>query len=191
MMKKFLTVMALGILILGTGCEIEKWARSDEKGNSSSNPNDSNESKDDGKPHYVISLNEMVKYPRAEALEIEIPTYDGRTVWINSNPFIHSRNIRSVELLPDTRKKGFYNLKFVLNRRGKLIWMQIAVQFRHHPMAFIVDGSLYRAFTPQPLLNEDTGEVVVEGPFDSYTAKAIQRYAPGNYKIFNPDEREQ
>lgn len=190
-MQKILIALALGTLLFSTGCEIEKWARGDDKGNAATDSADGNELKDDGKPHYVISINETVKYPRAEELEREIPTYDGRTVWINTNPFIHSRNIRAIELLPSAAKKGFYSLKIELNRRGKLIWMQIAVQFRNHPLAFIVDGTLYRTFLPQPLLDDNTGIIVIEGPFDVYTAKAIQRYAQSNYKIFNPDEKEQ
>jgi len=173
-----LLILVLGCTLVA-GCEFEKWANSDEKGS---------EDKDDGKPHYVITVNELVKYPRAENLEREIMTYDGRTVWVNTNPYMHSRNIESIELVPVPEKKGFYHLKLKLNRRGKMIWMQLAAQFSNRQVAFLVDGIFYRAFVPQALQNEELGTVIIEGPFDVYTAKTLQKYAPINFKIFSPDE---
>jgi len=176
----WLVVLGLGCLLV-SGCEIEKWARSDDKGASA-------EDKDDSQPHYVISVNEIVKYPRAEQLEREVATYDGRTIWVNTNPYLHSRNIETIELVPDPDQKGFYHLKCKLNRRGKMLWMQMAAQFANRQMAFLVDGVFYRAFTPQPLQNEEVGTVIIDGPFDVYTAKTLQKYAPANYKIFSPDD---
>lgn len=51
------------------------------------------------KPQYVISVHQIVKHPRATMLEMKIPTFSGRAIWINVNPFIHSRNIRKIELI--------------------------------------------------------------------------------------------
>jgi len=178
-MKAFFSLIALSLAcVLIGGCEFEKWA-SEEKGA---------EDKDDGQPHYVITINEMVKYPRAEQLEREIPTFDGRTIWVNTNPYLHSRNIESIELIPAPDQKGFYHLKCKLNRRGKMLWMQLSAQFANRQVAFLVDGVFYRAFTPQPIQNEESMEIIIEGPFDVYTAKTLQRFAPINYKIFVPDE---
>jgi hypothetical protein len=51
------------------------------------------------KPQYVISVHQIVAHPRANMLEKEAPTFDGRTIWINVNPLIHSQDIKKIELV--------------------------------------------------------------------------------------------
>ena len=51
-------------------------------------------------------------------------------------------------------------------------------------MSFVIDGLSYRLLYP-PMVNENTGKVEIEGPFDEYTSKALVHYSKPNYEIFN------
>ena len=144
-------------------------------------------------PKNVITINEIIKYPRAKKIEKEIATFSGRTIWININSFIHSNVVKKVELLPRDGGK-YYDLKLFLNRKGRLRWMQLSAGYRKEPLAFVIDGTFYRSFTPKPMVgdydnNEDT-YVVIEGPFDKGTADALVESAPSNFLYYNDEDAE-
>jgi hypothetical protein len=136
---------------------------------------------------YVLTVHKFVKYPRANNLEQEITTFDGRKLWINTNFFIHSNHIMDVKLIPRDGKKDFYDLELKLDRKGAMKWLQMTLHFRGQPMAVLIDGMYYRTFVPEKLTTEDDEWVLLEGPFDAVTAKGIKKYAKINYNIFNPD----
>ena len=140
---------------------------------------------DDGKPHYVVTVHEYVKYPGAKELEKDIPTFSGRNICVNVNNFIHSRYIEDIETVPMANKPEFYHLKMKLNPRGIKMWINMAVRFKHHGMVFVIDGMAYRMFNPE-MVDENTGWVIVEGPFDSFTADALKHFGKKNYEIYNP-----
>ena len=143
-------------------------------------------------PKRIITVNSIVKYPRAKELEKEIPTFTGRKVWINNNSFIHSKSIKNIELLPRDPEGHFYDLKLHLNNHGRLIWMQLSAGFSYQQLAFVVDGMFYRSFIPKPLSKEqEEGEedsfAIIEGPFDKFTAEEIKKYSKTNYEYFNQE----
>ncbi len=139
----------------------------------------------DDKPHFVITVNQLVKYPHAEIIEKEVDCFDGNTIWINTNFMLHSRNVEKVEIVPMPGNPKYYNLKIKLNRRGKMLWTQSSIGFKHSKVAFLVDGVCYRVFSAQE--PDENGEwVMIEGPFHKYLAKGIAHYAESNYKLFNP-----
>ena len=137
-------------------------------------------------PKRIITINRIVKFPRAKELEKEIMTFTGRKVWINTNSFIHSKAIKEVELLPRDPEGNFYDLKLKLSNHGKLVWMQLSAGFRFEKLGFVVDGLFYRSFLPKPM-GKDEDFVVIEGPFDKYTASDIKKYAIGNFQYFNQE----
>ena len=139
-------------------------------------------------PKYMITINEIVKYPRAKEIEKEIPTFAGRTVWININQFIHSSNIKEIELIPCKNKPGFYDLKCRLDYHGKLVWMQLSVMYASSELAFVIDGVYYRSITPDKVTSHDDEFITIKGPFDSVTANSLKENAKLNYKYFGGDE---
>jgi hypothetical protein len=135
-------------------------------------------------PKRIVTINSIVKYPRAKELEKEIMTFTGRKVWINTNSFIHSKAIKDIELVPRDPEGHYYDLKLKLSSHGKLVWLQLSAGFAYEKMGFVVDGLFYRSFLPKPMKKNDDF-VVIEGPFDKYTAQEIKQYAKSNFEYFN------
>ncbi len=174
MYKRIIFVLAFAIML--PGCETIKDAMTDDR------------MKEENQPKYVISTHQLVKYPRANKLEIKVPAYDGRSVWIVKTPFIHSRHIEEVQMVPRANEPNFYDLKLKLTRRGRLIWMQMSVQFRHEDLALLIDGMFYRVFRPGKITTEEDTWVLLEGPVDYSSAQGAVKNAKKNYEFFNPDE---
>ena len=131
----------------------------------------------------------MVEYPRAEEVEKQITTFDGKKIWLNTNFFFSSREIVNAKMIERKDQKDFYDISLNLSRRGKMKWMNMAMNFRHSEIAIMLDGMYYRSFTPAVMTDEDTEWVTVPGPFDPVTAKGIVKYAEKNYDYYNPDAR--
>ncbi|HCE45851.1 MAG TPA: hypothetical protein DET40_20085 [Lentisphaeria bacterium] len=140
-------------------------------------------------PSYVMTINEIVKYPRANRLEVEVPAYNGNTKWINSNAFLHSRNIKEIEMIPSAQKKGFYDLQLKLDYHGKLAWMQLSVKYAYGDLGFLIDGVYYRSVTPDKMSSEFEDTVLVRGPFDPVTAKSLKANAQKNYRTYNGEPK--
>jgi hypothetical protein len=140
----------------------------------------------DNKPKYVISLHQMIKYPRAESIEKEIETFDGETKCININGMLHSRDIKSVERVPNKRYPGYYDLLLELSNRGSLLWMQISVGFKKRQIGFVVDKKFYRAIYINKAVTDKKEKVLLVGPFDGTVSKNIEKYAESNYLYYNP-----
>lgn len=81
----YLAIFAIPLL---TGCEVMEEIKK-------------RQDKQERKPQYVLSVHSIVKTPakKAEQLEKEINTFSGRKIWINTNPFLHSRDVKRIELV--------------------------------------------------------------------------------------------
>ena len=141
-------------------------------------------------PSYVLTLNEIVKNQKAKELEKEVPTYSGKTICVNTNAFLHSRNVQEIEIIPSAQKKGFYDLELKLDYHGKNVWMQLSVNHAYTELAFLIDGVFYRPIMPDKISTEDQDLVYLRGPFDPVTAKSLKENAPFNYKFFNGEPKE-
>ena len=180
-MKKyfFLAALAIFTILSNTGCNLDEVIQDWE---SSLNPKD---------PEYVISVHRIIRYRRGEELEREIDTFSGGVVCVNVNPFLHSRNIKKIDLGVREGDPGFYDLVLHLDKRGQMLWSSVAVQFRGEKMGLIIDGVFYRSFMPHipnpDDIDEKTGSVTVllEGPIDQATAKSIAKFSEKNYKAMN------
>ena len=137
------------------------------------------------KAAYVVTIHEIIKYPRGLQIELDIPTYAGGSKCVNNNYFIHSKNITSIVPIEIKDKPGFYDLDLHLDRRGRLLWTNLSMNFKGMNLAFVVDGVLYREFQPEMLSDDVDAVVRVKGPFDSATALAMGKNSENNYKIFN------
>ncbi len=134
---------------------------------------------------YTVTVHEIIRYPRSLAMEMEIPTFANTTICVNSNPYIHSRNITKINIIEEKSKPGFYDIALTLDRRGCMMWSQLSINFKGTQVAFVVDGVFYKAFVPELLEDDQDTIVLVKGPFDAATAMAIQKNAEKNHKLFN------
>lgn len=138
------------------------------------------------KPQRIITINSVVKYPRAKDLEKEIMTFSGQKVWVNTSSYLHSKSIEEIELVKRDPEGNFYDLKLKLSNHGKLIWMQISTGYSFQQLGIVIDGLFYRTFKPQPM-GKDDDYATIEGPFDKYTAEQVKKYAKTNYDFFNQE----
>ncbi len=137
-------------------------------------------------PKYVLALYQVVKYPRAGDLEAEISTFDGKKLWINTNQFFSSKQVKDIKLLPRADRPDCYDIALQLDERGSRIWTMMSLQFRDEPVAMMIDKYFQCTFNPQPLDSDEETWVVIKYPFDQVTAHGLQKYAKQNYKYFNP-----
>lgn len=138
---------------------------------------------------YVVTVHEIVKYPRSQDLELNIPAFSGTPVCVNMNYFLHSKNITKIDLVEEKDKPGFYDLDITLDRRGRLLWTSMSVNFRSIQMAFVIDGVYYRSFAPEQLDSDEDMVVRIKGPFDMGTATGLKKNAEKNYKLYNNKDK--
>ncbi len=174
MLKKIVLLGSIVSVLFMTGCEVLEEAMKDEEKN---------------KPKYILSLHEIVKYPRSNELEKKVIAFDGTTYWVNVNQFFHSRHIEAAKLVPSKTRKGYYDLLLKIDYSGIVKWIQLSMYFRNKKLALLIDGQFYALYTPDQLADENDKWVLLTGPFDPITAKGIQKYAHKNYIKFNPKKQ--
>lgn len=170
MKKKLKSVFLMGFslaLLLFSGCEIFKKA---------------------SQPCYLISIHDIVQYPRASKIEKEMPQFSGGTIWVNASPRIHSDSILEIETVPNKEHPGYFDLVCKLDYHGRLIWMQISSEIPRKEFVFAIDGVCYRTIIPDKMISEEKSLVTIVGPFESVIAEALREHAPTNYKFFHPDD---
>ena len=176
MFKRSLLSVAAIFSLLIVGCETIKEAM---------HPKDEK----DKAPRYVITLHQIVKYPRASDLERQITAFDGRKYWINMNQFFHSRHIEEVKLVPSKEREGYFDVLMKLDPSGIMKWVQLSMHFKREKMAMLIDGHFYELYTPDQLADENDEWVLLRGPFDKVTAGGIKKYANKNFLFFNPNKQ--
>ena len=174
MLKKFVLFGSIVSVLFMSGCEILEESMQDDEKN---------------KPKYILSLHEIVKYPRSNDLERKVVAFDGTEYWVNSNQFFHSRHIEAAKLVPSKTRKGYYDLLLKIDYSGIIKWIQLSMHFRHKKLALLIDGQFYSVYTPEQLADEHDKWVLLTGPFDKITATGIQKYAHKNYVKFNPKKQ--
>ena len=140
----------------------------------------------DKTPHYVLTIHEIIKYKRAELVEMDVDSFFGGTVCVNKNPCIHSRDIQKVEMQPRPGNTDFYDLNITLTERGKMLWSAMSVtRAENKKLGILIDGMYYRSINPPMLTDNEVTTVHLDGPFDPATAKGIVNNSERNFKIFN------
>ncbi len=138
-------------------------------------------------PKYVLSVHEIVKYPRGSDFEREVDSFFGKKICVNSNYFLHSKDISEIEAVKRLDNPDFYNLRLTLSPRGVKMWSAFAVLTRvdRKELALLIDGIYYRSFSPAVLLDPEANVVTLEGPFDPATASGLLKHAKTNYRKWN------
>ena len=127
------------------------------------------------------------KYPLlTETGAVRGDSFFGGTVCVNKNPYIHSRDISKIEMVPRPGNTDFYDLNITLTDRGKLLWSALSItRAENKKIGILVDGMFYRNISPPMLTDNEVTTVYLEGPFDPATAKGLSTNSERNYKIFN------
>ena len=175
---KILSLVFLGLFLMGsegTGCLFLDDPEAFLDGESSK------------EAKYVVSVHEIVKYRRGSDFEQDVDSFFGKSICVNRNYFLHSKDIMEVEAVRRTDNPDFYDLRLTLSPRGMKLWSAFSVTTRvdRKEMAFLVDGMYYRSFKPAILLDPEAATVTVEGPFDPATVSGILKYARTNYRKWN------
>ena len=136
---------------------------------------------------FVLSVHEIIKYPRGGELEQEVDSYFGKNVVVNRSYYLHSKDIADIEVVKRLDNGDFYDLKLTLSPRGVKMWSAFAVLTRvdGKELALLIDGIYYRPFKPSILLDPESNVVTVEGPFDPATASGLMKNAKKNFRKWN------
>ena len=141
-------------------------------------------------PKWTFTVNEIVRYPRASMLEKEVPSFDGRTVWVQKHYGLSSRNVKGIELIPVEDKPGYYNLKLQLDQRGSRASTVLSNKMTNTTVGALVDNMFYRVVEVGKPTGKDDEFVVLKGPFDEIVAQKLKKYAEPNYKLFHYEEED-
>ncbi|MBS1453376.1 hypothetical protein FYJ85_06715 [Victivallaceae bacterium BBE-744-WT-12] len=187
MRRNWMAVFVCGLFILlaAGGCEAfkEAWEEAmDPEAETTDNPNSP-----EFKRKYVVHLNAIVKYPRAGELEREINTFDGKTIWINTNQLFSSKNIRDAKAVARPGNPEIFDLQFKVDRFGKLQWQLLSGNHNDEPVALVVDGVYFASFYPEPADDDASSWVTLRVGINPVTARGIARNAKKNYTNLNPD----
>ncbi len=171
-----LSLMTVAVLVSGVS-SCEKFMDDPEK---------AFEEETDKTPHFVVTIHEIIKYKRAEMLEMDVDCFFGGTICVNKNAQVHSRDISKIEMVPRPGNTEFFDLKLTLTERGKMLWSALSIlRAENKKVGILIDGMYYRSIDP-PMLTDPMAETIyLEGPFDPANAKGIVDNAERNYKIFN------
>ena len=137
-------------------------------------------------PKAVVSIHSIVKYPRGEnSIERKIMSYTGEECCIKTLSLLSSKEITRVRIQPRESDPDMYDLYLTLTDRGRKMWIGLSVAHKGAQLAFVIDGMLYRKFTPRMLYDDVTQEIMIDGPFDPATALEIMNNAAKTHKKLN------
>lgn len=174
---KLIKLIALTAVIALTSCETLNLNKND------------NDIDTEELPKWTISINEVVRYPRASAGEREIPTFSGQTIWVRKFYEFNSKVVENASVVP-TDNPNEFNLRLKLNRQGSLVAMRLCNDKLHPPWGISIDGVYYtniKVQKPSDTKPDDYSEIIVLGPFSKELAEAIAKYSEANYKHLNKD----
>ena len=187
MMKYMRLLLIGGAVLIGCGCEEMREAFHEAMSDDANRSDDPNS--EDYKVRYGIGIFEIVRYPRAGDLEKEIQGIDGHNVWINTNQYFSSKNIREVVAVARPGNPDLVDLQFRIDRFGKLQWQILSGRFRDQPVAMVIDGVYFGSFRPDVPEDDESEWVTVRIGLDRATAAGLVKYGKKNYLYYNPDAR--
>ncbi|UDQ99215.1 hypothetical protein AAEX28_03805 [Lentisphaerota bacterium WC36G] len=139
------------------------------------------------KPGFMISLNEIVKERTTEDIEIMIPSYIYRnqTICVNRNAFLAARNIQKIERVPNKKLPKTYDLILYLDQAGMIKYEVLLTTFKGQKIGILVDRRFYRASKIESPLSEKERKILIHGPFGENVSQKIVEKSTINYKFYN------
>ena len=182
LMKPLRALVAAAALFCLCGCEVFMEALEAENALNSDDPNS-----DNYQPRFIVGIFSIVEYPRATSLERELPTTSGESIWINSNQNFSSKNLREAKVVSRPGNPDICDLKFRLDRPGRVQWEILAGNHRDEAVVLVVDGRYAAKFIPEPPDENNPNWVTLRVGIDPYTARGVAKFAKKNYVHYNPD----
>lgn len=164
------------------GCELFLEAMDAENAINSDDP-----TSETYKPKFVVGIFSVVEYPRATSLERELMTASGEPIWINSNQSFSSKNLKDAKVVARPGNPDICDLKFKLDRPGRVQWEILAGNHRGESVVLVVDGRHMANFIPEFPDENNRNWVTVRVGIDPYTARGVAKFAKKNYTHYNPD----
>ncbi|HBM16362.1 MAG TPA: hypothetical protein DD381_08500 [Lentisphaeria bacterium] len=141
-------------------------------------------------PKWTLSVNQMIKYPRASIGEKEIPTFNGETVWVRKHYEFNSKSIKKITVLP-TADPDKVNLQLSLDKQGSMIAMRLCNEKIHPPWGLSIDGVYYKTIEfkkAEDTKFDDYSEVIIDAYLPKEIADALVKYAEPNYEHFHKND---
>ena len=183
MFKKLLRLLSLLALAFSLcGCELVNEAMDPDNAINTDDPNG-----DSYEARFVVGIFGIVEYPRASRLERELETASGESIWINRNQYFGSQHIKEARVVARPGHPDVCDLKFRMDRPGKIQWDILAGNHRGQQVALVVDGRHMTNFIPGEPDENNRNWVTLRVGIDPYTARGIAKYAKKNYAFYNPD----
>ena len=173
--KLFQTLLSGFVILLFSSCQAFK---------------DDNDIDETQLPKWTLSINELVKYPKASLGEKEVPTFSGKTVWIRKHYEFNSKSIKEITAVP-TDKPDEFELKLKLDKQGSMIAMRLCNEKVHPPWGASIDGAYYKTIEvkkAQDTKFDDYTEIIINGPFTKELAEALAKYSEANYNHFHKNQ---
>ena len=173
---------ASALLCCLCGCELFMEALDAENAVDSNDPTSEN-----FRPRFVVGIFAIVEYPRATSLERELVTSSGDSIWINANQSFSSQHIKDAKVVARPGNPDICDLKFKMDRPGRVQWELLAGNHRGEAVALVVDGRHMANFIPEDPDENNKNWVTLRVGIDPYTARGIAKFAKKNYVHYNPD----
>ena len=183
MPKKFIRLILAPLLALSLcGCEAFLEALEADNASGADDPKS-----DNYQARFVVGIFAIIEYPRASQLERELKTPSGETIWINRNQYFGSNHIKDARVVARPGNPDICDLKFKMDRPGRIQWEILAGNHRGEEVVLVVDGRFVAAFIPADPDENNRNWVTLRVGIDPYTARGIAKFAKKNYAFYNPD----
>ena len=183
MFTKFMRIFFMAVLAVSLcGCEAFMEAMDADNAVNSEDP-----TSDNYQARFVVGIFAIIEYPRASRLERELTTASGEKIWINRNQYFGSNHIKDAKVVARPGNPDICDLKFKMDRPGKIQWEILAGNHRGDAVVLVVDGRHMANFIPEPPDEDNNNWVTLRVGIDPYTARGIAKFAKKNYTHYNPD----
>ncbi len=180
-------ILSVCLLAL-TGCEtltkFERWVNNADNIGVTEEMLKERESK---KPGYIISFNKIIKERTTKEIEVLVPSYvyENKTICINRNSYLSSKNIKKIERIPNKKINNTYDIILYLDNSGMIKYDIISTTFKGQKIGVLVNKKFYRSSMVQQPLDKEQKKIMIKGPFGDAVSKKIVEKSTINYKFYN------
>lgn len=141
-------------------------------------------------PKWTISIVQVVRYPRANPSEKEVPAYNGENVWVRKHFELNSKLIELITAVP-SKDLNKFDLKLKLDKHGTMIAMRLCNESPQPLWGVLVEGIYYGniSIVKATQKEDDYSEILLECALDKVTASTIARYSAANYEYFHKNDK--
>ena len=141
-------------------------------------------------PQWTVSIAQVIKYPRANPGEKEVPSYNGENVWVRKHFELNSKLIELITAVP-SKEKDRFDLKLKLDKHGTMVAMRLCNESPQPLWGVLVEGIYYgnSSIVKATRKEDDYSEILLECALDKATANMIAKYSAANYEHFHKNDK--